>query len=99
MRVPVAWLREYCDPGTSAEEIADALTMAGLKVERLHRVGVGDPAEFVVGKVLSAERHPDADRLTVCTRRHRRRRPEHDRVRRAERGRRARSSRWRAPAR
>jgi len=67
MRVPVAWLREYCDPGMSAEEIADTLTMAGIKVERLHRVGVGDPSEFVVGKVLSAERHPDADRLSVCT--------------------------------
>jgi phenylalanyl-tRNA synthetase beta chain len=63
----VAWLREYCDPGVPAAEIADALTMAGIKVERLHRVGVGDPAEFVVGKVLSAERHPDADRLTVCS--------------------------------
>jgi phenylalanyl-tRNA synthetase beta chain len=63
----VAWLREYCDPGVLAAEIADALTMAGIKVERLHRVGVGDPAEFVVGKVLSAERHPDADRLTVCS--------------------------------
>src|SRR6266540_3656782 len=67
MKVPVAWLREYCDPGMSAEEIADTLTMAGIKVERLHRVGVGDPSEFVVGKVLSAERHPDADRLSVCT--------------------------------
>jgi phenylalanyl-tRNA synthetase beta chain len=67
MKVPVAWLREYCDPGTPAEEIADTLTMAGIKVERLHRAGVGDPAEFVVGKVLTAERHPDADRLTVCT--------------------------------
>jgi phenylalanyl-tRNA synthetase beta chain len=67
MRVPVAWLREYCDPGLPAAELADALTMAGIKVERLHRVGVGDPAEFVVGRVLSAERHPDADRLTVCT--------------------------------
>ena len=32
MRVPVGWLREYCDPGTSAEEIADTLTMAGIKV-------------------------------------------------------------------
>ncbi len=63
----MAWLREYCDPGAPAEEIADALTMAGVKVERLHRVGVGDPAEFVVGRVLSAERHPDADRLTVCS--------------------------------
>ena len=67
MRVPVAWLNEYCDPGLTAAEIADALTMSGLKLERLHRVGVGDPAEFVVGRVLSAERHPDADRLTVCS--------------------------------
>jgi phenylalanyl-tRNA synthetase beta chain len=67
MRVPVAWLKEYCDPGTSAEEIADTLTMSGLKLERLHRVGVGDPAQFVVGEVLSAEPHPDADRLTVCS--------------------------------
>ena len=67
MRVPVAWLREYCDPDMPAAEIADVLTMAGDKLERLHRVGVGDPAEFVVGKVLTAEQHPDADRLTVCT--------------------------------
>ncbi|MET0512420.1 MAG: phenylalanine--tRNA ligase subunit beta [Thermoleophilaceae bacterium] len=67
MRVPLGWLREYCDPGLPAEEIANTLTMAGDKLERLHRVGVGDPAEFVVGKVLTAEQHPDADRLTVCT--------------------------------
>ena len=67
MRVPVAWLKEYCDPGTSAEEIADTLTMAGLKLERLHRVGVGDVSHFVVGEVLSADPHPDADRLTVCS--------------------------------
>ena len=66
MRVPVSWLRSYCDPGLSAQEIANALTMAGVKLERLHRVGVGDPAEFVVGKVLESERHPNADRLTVC---------------------------------
>ncbi|HMJ94677.1 MAG TPA: phenylalanine--tRNA ligase subunit beta, partial [Thermoleophilaceae bacterium] len=67
MRVPVAWLREYCDPGMPAEELADALTMAGLKVERLHRVGVGDISHFVIGHVLSADPHPDADRLTVCS--------------------------------
>ena len=52
MRVPVTWLREYCDPGLSAEEIADVLTLAGVKLERLHRVGVGDPAQFVVVRVL-----------------------------------------------
>jgi phenylalanyl-tRNA synthetase beta chain len=67
MRVPVAWLREYCDPGMSVEEIADALTMSGLKVERLHHVGVGEVSHFVIGHVLSAEPHPDADRLTVCS--------------------------------
>jgi phenylalanyl-tRNA synthetase beta chain len=66
MRVPVSWLRSYCDPGLPADGIADALTMAGDKLERLHRVGVGDPARFVVGRVLESQQHPDADRLTVC---------------------------------
>ena len=66
MRVPVGWLRSLCDPGLPATEIADALTMAGVKLERLHRTGVGDPSAFVVGRVLEAERHPDAERLSVC---------------------------------
>jgi phenylalanyl-tRNA synthetase beta chain len=66
MRVPAAWLRSYCDPGLDAAEIADVLTMAGVKLERLHRLGVGDPSAFVVGRVLEAERHPNADRLSVC---------------------------------
>jgi phenylalanyl-tRNA synthetase beta chain len=66
MRVPVAWLRSYCDPGLSAAEIADVLTMAGVKLERLHRVGVGDPAAFVVGRVLAADPHPNSGRLSVC---------------------------------
>jgi phenylalanyl-tRNA synthetase beta chain len=66
MRVPVGWLRSYCDPGVSAEEIADALTMAGDKLERLHRTGVGDTSAFLTGRVLESERHPNADRLTVC---------------------------------
>ena len=66
MRVPVAWLRSYCDPGTSAAAIADALTMSGDKLERLHGFGVPDSSGFVVGRVLEAERHPNADRLSVC---------------------------------
>jgi phenylalanyl-tRNA synthetase beta chain len=67
MRIPVSWLRSYCDPGLPAEEVADRLTMAGLKLERLHRTGVGDTGAFVIGKVLEVEGHPNADRLTVCT--------------------------------
>jgi phenylalanyl-tRNA synthetase beta chain len=67
MRIPVRWLRSYCDPGLPAEGIADRLTMAGLKLERLHRTGVEDTGAFVVGRVLEVEGHPNADRLTVCT--------------------------------
>src|SRR5205814_5670732 len=40
--------------------------MTGTKVERVERHGVAEPADFVVGRVLAADRHPDADRLTVC---------------------------------
>jgi phenylalanyl-tRNA synthetase beta chain len=66
VRVPVGWLRSYCDPGLTAEEIADALTMAGDKLERLHHTGVGDTSLFLTGRVLRADRHPNADRLTIC---------------------------------
>jgi phenylalanyl-tRNA synthetase beta chain len=67
MRVPVKWLRSYCDPGLPTGEIAERLTAAGLELDTLHRVGVGSEDEFVVGRVLTAGRHPDADRLSVCT--------------------------------
>ena len=66
MRVPVSWLREYCDPDLSTAEIAERFDLTGTEVARIERVGVGDPEGFVVGRVLEAERHPDADRLTVC---------------------------------
>ncbi len=66
MRVPLTWLREYCDPELDAAGIADRLDLTGTELERIERVGVGDTAGFVVGKVLSAGKHPDADRLSVC---------------------------------
>ncbi|MDQ4049628.1 MAG: phenylalanine--tRNA ligase subunit beta, partial [Actinomycetota bacterium] len=66
MRVPLHWLRSFCDPGLPADEIGERLDLTGTELERIERVGVGDPAGFVVGRVLSAERHPDADRLSVC---------------------------------
>jgi phenylalanyl-tRNA synthetase beta chain len=67
MRVPYSWLREYCDPGVGVAEIADRLVMTGTEVERIGVVGPPSPDGFVVGKVLSAEQHPNADRLRVCT--------------------------------
>ena len=67
MRVPLSWLREYCDPGLEAGEIADLLSMRAVEVERVSTVGPPSPEGFVVGRVLAAEKHPDADRLSVCT--------------------------------
>jgi len=67
MRVPVPWLRDYCDPPLDVPGIEERLTMTGTKVEAIHRHGVPATDGFVVGRVLGAERHPDADRLKVCT--------------------------------
>jgi phenylalanyl-tRNA synthetase beta chain len=66
MRVPVAWLRDYCSPDLSTAEIAERFDLTGTEVARIERVGVGDTDGFVIGRVLEAEQHPDADRLTVC---------------------------------
>jgi phenylalanyl-tRNA synthetase beta chain len=66
MRVPLDWLREYCDPALDAKGIEERLTMTGTKVEAIHQHGVGAVEKFVVGRVLEVERHPDADRLKVC---------------------------------
>jgi phenylalanyl-tRNA synthetase beta chain len=67
MRVPLFWLQDYCDPRIGVTELEHVLTMTGTKVETIHTHGVAGLEHFLVGRVLSAERHPDADRLTVCT--------------------------------
>jgi phenylalanyl-tRNA synthetase beta chain len=65
MRVPLSWLREYVDPDLSASELAELLSMRAVDVERVTRVGVPSAEGFVIGKVLSVEKHPNADRLSV----------------------------------
>jgi phenylalanyl-tRNA synthetase beta chain len=67
MRVPLDWLREYCDPPLDTAAIEERLTMTGTKVETVYRHGVPSLEGFVVGRVLSVEPHPDADRLRVCS--------------------------------
>jgi phenylalanyl-tRNA synthetase beta chain len=66
MRVPESWLRAYCDPDVGLEELGDLIAMHTTEVERISQVGTSSADSFVVGKVLSVERHPDADRLSVC---------------------------------
>ena len=67
MKVPFSWLREYCDPGLSADEVAELLSLRSVEVERVSSFGAPSPDGFVVGRVLAAEQHPNADRLRVCT--------------------------------
>src|SRR5581483_3805184 len=70
MRVPMSWLREYADPPATTSEIAERLSVATCEVERVVRRGVpdadGNLGLFRVGRVLSAEKHPNADRLQLC---------------------------------
>jgi phenylalanyl-tRNA synthetase beta chain len=66
MLVPLEWLRTYCDPALSTEELAVRLTLTGTKAERWFRYGPPSGDHYVVGRVLEAVQHPDADRLRVC---------------------------------
>ena len=66
MRAPNSWLRAYCDPDLSVEELAEELAMHSIEVERISHLGAPSPEAFVVGRVLAVERHPDADKLSVC---------------------------------
>jgi phenylalanyl-tRNA synthetase beta chain len=67
MRLPLSWLFDYCEPLMTPRDIAERLSMTGTAVERIQRHGVDALEHFVVGKVLTAEQHPNADRLRVCT--------------------------------
>ncbi len=66
MRVPLEWLQQYCRPEMETATLAERLTMTGTKVEAIERHGVAALENFVVGRVLEAGKHPDADRLSVC---------------------------------
>ena len=65
MQFPESWLREFCNPALTTQELADKLTMAGLEVEELTPVA---PAfsHVVVGEIKECAQHPNADRLRVC---------------------------------
>jgi phenylalanyl-tRNA synthetase beta subunit (EC 6.1.1.20) len=65
MQFSEAWLRSLVNPALDTPQLAHLLTMAGLEVEALQAVAA--PFEqVVVAEILSAEKHPDADRLRVC---------------------------------
>ncbi len=65
MKFSEQWLREWVNPELSTQELADQITMAGLEVDAIEPVA-GDFSGVVVGEILRAEQHPDADKLRVC---------------------------------
>jgi phenylalanyl-tRNA synthetase beta chain len=66
MRVPLSWLRDYVDVTLTPEELAEQLTLRGMEVQGIEVTGA-DWTDVVVGRLLSVERHPDADKLWLTT--------------------------------
>ncbi|KAA0917577.1 phenylalanine--tRNA ligase subunit beta [Aquicoccus porphyridii] len=65
MKFTLSWLKDHLDTTASVDEIAEALTDLGLEVEEITNP-LDKLGNFTLGKVISAEQHPDADRLRVC---------------------------------
>src|SRR6516162_9559029 len=65
MKVTLNWLKQYVDFNWSPEELAERLTMLGLEVEGIQKVG-GEFDGVVVAQVITRDKHPNADKLSVC---------------------------------
>lgn len=64
MRIPIDWLKDFIDIGADAGELAYRLTMAGIETVPVKNVSVDK--NVVAAKILSVEKHPNADKLSVC---------------------------------
>src|SRR5918995_1082150 len=71
MRVPLSWLRDYVSVDVPVDELAERVNISVAEVERIVRRGVADEdgnlGLYRVGRVLEAGKHPNADRLQLCT--------------------------------
>ncbi len=65
MKVTLNWLKRYVDFPWSPEELAERLTMLGIEVEGIHKLG-GEFEGVVVAQVITRDKHPNADKLSVC---------------------------------
>ena len=72
MRIPLSWLKEFVDINMPADQLAEKLTLSGLEVAEVIRVGVPDselpwdPDKIVIGNILEVKPHPNADRLVLA---------------------------------
>jgi phenylalanyl-tRNA synthetase beta chain len=68
MRVPLSWLKEFVHWDLSTEALAERLTLGGLEVKAIDKIGAEwDPTKVFVGRVVGVRQHPDADRLVLVT--------------------------------
>jgi len=65
MKFTIDWLKQHLDTKYNDEKIIDKLTNVGLEVESFESQS-SEQDEFVVAKIVNAEQHPNADRLSVC---------------------------------
>lgn len=65
MKFSESWLREWVNPSVDTEELVAQLTMAGLEVDAVEPVAP-EFSGVVIGQIISAEQHPNADKLRVC---------------------------------
>jgi phenylalanyl-tRNA synthetase beta chain len=69
MKISYNWLKQYIDTDVAPQQVSEILTNTGLEVEGLEEVQSvkGGLEGVVIGEVLTCEKHPDADKLTICT--------------------------------
>jgi phenylalanyl-tRNA synthetase beta chain len=65
MKVTLNWLKQYVDFHGSPEELAERLTMLGIEVEGVQKLA-GEFEGVVVAEVVTADKHPNADKLSLC---------------------------------
>src|SRR5262249_44055048 len=72
MRVPISWLKEFVDITMPIDELAERITLAGLEVAEVEKIGVEgaelpwDPEKIVTANILEVKQHPNADRLVLA---------------------------------
>ncbi|MCR6656070.1 MAG: phenylalanine--tRNA ligase subunit beta [Opitutus sp.] len=67
MKISLNWLRDYVDLTASADEICRAITFLGFEVEQVISTGAPKLDNVIVGEILTRDKHPNADKLSVCT--------------------------------
>jgi len=65
MLVPLEWLKDYTDINAGTDEFCEKMIMSGSNIETAESFGK-NTENVVVGRVIKKEKHPDADKLSVC---------------------------------